>query len=281
MFSLTHLNNQVHNLIEMSVSWDKLKSLIQENPNRHCSLPLIEKQTMHIIEEKVPWISAGWSILHESMPPHPLSILCALEDPFFRYSNKGTQAATIRTKISSLSQRFDDIYKEKGGRGRKWFKSHFIAWFLKTEAEEVLTWNYDACLTDKLSSAATDFLALSAGITIAVILPEKKQFFCYPTSIPLCEKIICVNESANWIASSKGTTVTPSEFKAMITVTGFKWIAPASVSIPETITELKKSVVGAAGLPTMTKQELKGLIFYQRFISGAAPSIVDELTGAE
>ena len=97
----------------------------------------------------------------------------------------------------------------------------------------------------------------------------------------MCEKIICVNESANWIGSPKGNTVTPAEFKLMITTTGFKWIAPASVSIPETITELKKSVVGAAALPTMTKQELKGLIFYQRFISGAAPSIVDELTSVE
>ena len=262
----------------MSVSWTDLKATINENPNRHCSLPLIEKQTMHIIEEKVPWCS-DWSIIHESMPPHPLSILCALEDPFFRYSNKGIQASTIRTKISALSQKFDDIYRDKGGRGRKWFKSHFIAWFLKTEAEPVLTWNYDACLTDKLSSAVCDFLALSAEITIAVVLPEKKQFFCYPTNVPLSDKIVCVDGAGNWIGC-KGSVVGPTEFKKMLFSTGFKWIAPASASIPETVTELKKVIGGT--LPTMTKQELKGLIWYQKYISGSAPttSVLDELNGS-
>jgi hypothetical protein len=130
-----------------------------------------------------------------------------------------------------------------------------------------------------LSSAVCDFLALSAEITIAVILPEKKQFFCYPTNIPLSDKIVCVDGAGNWIGC-KGSVVGPDEFKKMLFSTGFKWIAPASASIPETITELKKIAGGT--LPTMTKQELKGLIWYQKYISGSAPttSVLDELNGS-
>jgi hypothetical protein len=65
--------------------------------------------------------------------------------------------------------------------------------------------------------------------------------------------------------------------------TGFKWIAPASASIPETITELKK--IAGGSLPTMTKQELKGLIWYQKYISGVGSesvslSVLDELNGS-
>jgi hypothetical protein len=48
----------------------------------------------------------------------------------------------------------------------------------------------------------------------------------------------------------------------------WKWLAPASVSIPETITELKAKIsAGEEGsLPTMTKQELVGWIWRAAFI---------------
>ena len=52
-----------------------------------------------------------------------------------------------------------------------------------------------------------------------------------------------------------------AEFKGLAGKLGWKWLAPASVSIPDTITELKAKILATGGegsLPTMTKQELVG-----------------------
>jgi hypothetical protein len=54
----------------------------------------------------------------------------------------------------------------------------------------------------------------------------------------------------------------------LVSKLGWKWLAPASVSIPETITELKAKISagGEGSLPTMTKQELVGWIWRDAFI---------------
>jgi len=225
---------------------------------------------MHIIESEPEWLAGtGWKLLHESIPAHPLSIPCIDADPFFRYSDKINHSNGIRTQISELSQKFDDVYKENNGRTRGWIKSHFLAWFLKVEALEKWTWDYDSCLKDKLSSAVCDFIAVWCRITIAVFFPEQMRIVCYPTGRPINDRVVCIDgASSNWLLGPGGPYATRMEFKSLASKLGWKWIAPASVSIPETITELKAKISagGEGSLPTMTKQELVGWIWRTAFI---------------
>jgi len=251
-------------------SWKNLSAAINLNTNRHCSLHTLQKQTMHIIESEPEWLAGtGWKLLHESIPAHPLSIPCIDADPFFRYSDKINHSNGIRTQISELSQKFDDVYKENNGRTRGWIKSHFLAWFLKVEALEKWTWDYDSCLKDKLSSAVCDFIAVWCRITIAVFFPEQMRIVCYPTGRPINDRVVCIDgASSNWLLGPGGPYATRMEFKSLASKLGWKWIAPASVSIPETITELKAKISagGEGSLPTMTKQELVGWIWRTAFI---------------
>jgi hypothetical protein len=225
---------------------------------------------MHIIESEPEWLAGtGWKLLHESIPAHPLSIPCIDADPFFRYSDKINHSNGIRTQISKLSQKFDDVYKENNGRTRGWIKSHFLAWFLKVEALEKWTWDYDSCLKDKLSSAVCDFIAVWCNLTIAVFFPEQMRIVCYPTGRPISDRVVCIDgASSNWLLGPGGPYATRVEFKSMAAKLGWKWLAPASVSIPETITELKAKISagGEGSLPTMTKQELVGWIWRAAFV---------------
>jgi hypothetical protein len=225
---------------------------------------------MHIIESEPEWLAGtGWKLLHESIPAHPLSIPCIDADPFFRYSDKINHSNGIRTQISELSQKFDDVYKENNGRTRGWIKSHFLAWFLKVEALEKWTWDYDSCLKDKLSSAVCDFIAVWCNLTIAVFFPEQMRIVCYPTGRPISDRVVCIDgASSNWLLGPGGPYATRVEFKSMAAKLGWKWLAPASVSIPETITELKAKISagGEGSLPTMTKQELVGWIWRAAFV---------------
>jgi hypothetical protein len=225
---------------------------------------------MHIIESEPEWLAGtGWKLLHESIPAHPLSIPCIDADPFFRYSDKINHSNGIRTQISELSQKFDDVYKENNGRTRGWIKSHFLAWFLKVEALEKWTWDYDSCLKDKLSSAVCDFLAVWCNLTIAVFFPEQMRIVCYPTGRPVSDRVVCIDgASSNWLLGPGGPYATRAEFKSRASKLGWKWLAPASVSIPETITELKAKISagGEGSLPTMTKQELVGWIWRAAFV---------------
>jgi hypothetical protein len=221
---------------------------------------------MHIIESEPAWLATtGWKVLHEGIPAHPLSLPCIDADPFFRYSDKADTAKCIHTQISELSQKFDEVYKENNGRTRGWIKSHFLAWFIKTEALEKWSWDYDSCLKDKLSSAVCDFLAVWCKITLAVFFPEQMRIVCYPTGRPICERLVCIDgSSGNWLLGPGGPYATRTEFKSLASKLGWKWLAPASVSIPETITELKAKILGGGGegsLPIMTKQELVGWIW--------------------
>jgi len=221
---------------------------------------------MHIIESEPAWLATtGWKVLHEGIPAHPLSLPCIDADPFFRYSDKADTAKCIHTQISELSQKFDEVYKENNGRTRGWIKSHFLAWFIKTEALEKWSWDYDSCLKDKLSSAVCDFLAVWCKITLAVFFPEQMRIVCYPTGRPICERVVCIDgSSGNWLLGPGGPYATRTEFKSLASKLGWKWLAPASVSIPETITELKAKILGGGGegsLPIMTKQELVGWIW--------------------
>jgi hypothetical protein len=251
-------------------SWKTLSSAINSNTNRHCSLQTLQKQTMHIIESEPAWLAGtGWKLLHESIPAHPLSIPCIDADPFFRYSDKINHSNGIRTQISELSQKFDDVYKENNGRTRGWIKSHFLAWFLKVEALEKWTWDYDSCLKDKLSSAVCDFVAVWCNVTIAVLFPDKMRVVCYPTGRPITNRVICIDGiSSNWLLSPSGPYASRDEFKSLAFKLGWKWLAPASVSIPETITELRAKILagGDGSLPTMTKQELVGWIWRAAFV---------------
>jgi hypothetical protein len=251
-------------------SWKTLSSAINSNTNRHCSLQTLQKQTMHIIESEPAWLAGtGWKLLHESIPAHPLSIPCIDADPFFRYSDKINHSNGIRTQISELSQKFDDVYKENNGRTRGWIKSHFLAWFLKVEALEKWTWDYDSCLKDKLSSAVCDFVAVWCNVTIAVLFPDKMRVVCYPTGRPITNRVICIDGiSSNWLLSPSGPYASRDEFKSLTSKLGWKWLAPASVSIPETITELRAKILagGDGSLPTMTKQELVGWIWRAAFV---------------
>jgi len=247
-------------------SWKSLSAVINTNANRHCSLQTLQKQTMHIIESEPAWLATtGWKVLHEGIPAHPLSLPCIDADPFFRYSDKADTAKCIHTQISELSQKFDEVYKENNGRTRGWIKSHFLAWFIKTEALEKWSWDYDSCLKDKLSSAVCDFLAVWCKITLAVFFPEQMRIVCYPTGRPICERLVCIDgSSGNWLLGPGGPYATRTEFKSLASKLGWKWLAPASVSIPETITELKAKILGGGGegsLPIMTKQELVGWIW--------------------
>lgn len=244
-------------------SWKALNSAIQSNSNRHCSLVTLQKQTMHIIESEPSWlVGTGWKVLNESMPIHPLCIPCVANDPFFRYSDKANHGNGIRTTISELSQKFDDVYKQNNGRTRGWIKSHFLAWFLKAEALEKWFWEYDSCLKDKLSSAVCDFIAVWCDLTIAVFFPAEGRVVCYPTGLPIREKVVCIDgASGNWLIGPGGPYASKAEFKGLAGKLGWKWLAPASVSIPDTITELKAKILATGGegsLPTMTKQELVG-----------------------
>ena len=251
-------------------SWKTLSSAINSNTNRHCSLQTLQKQTMHIIESEPAWLAGtSWKLLHESIPAHPLSIPCIDADPFFRYSDKINHSNGIRTQISELSQKFDDVYKENNGRTRGWIKSHFLAWFLKVEALEKWTWDYDSCLKDKLSSAVCDFVAVWCNVTIAVLFPDKMRVVCYPTGRPISNRVVCIDGvSSNWLLSPSGPYASRDEFKSLTFKLGWKWLAPASVSIPETITELRAKILagGDGSLPTMTKQELVGWIWRAAFV---------------
>jgi len=246
-------------------SWKTLNNEIQTNTNRHCSLPALKKQTMHIIETESEWLAGtGWKILHESMPPHPLALPCISADPFFRYGDKVTHANGIRQMISEISQRFDEVYKQNNGRTRGWIKSHFVSWFLKVEALEKWAWDYDSCLKDKLSSAVCDFIAVWCGVTLAVVFPANQRIVCYPTGLPIKERVVCIDgSSGDWLVSPSGPYATGSEFKTLANKLGWKWLAPASVSIPDSITELKAKIqaTGEGSLPTLTKQELMGWIY--------------------
>ena len=255
-------------LLEMApyTSWKSLSAMINANANRHCSLQTLQKQTMHIIESEPAWLATtGWKVLHEGIPAHPLSLPCIDADPFFRYSDKANHAKEIRTQISEISQKFDNVYKENNGRTRGWIKSHFLAWFLKAEALEKWSWDYDSCLKDKLSSAVCDFLAVWCKITIAVFFPDQMRVVCYPTGRPVGERVVCIDgSSGNWLVGPGGPYATRTEFKSLASKLGWKWLAPASVSIPETITELKAKILAGGGegsLPIMTKQELVGWIW--------------------
>ena len=256
-------------------SWHNLSNAITQNSNNHCLLETLQKQTMHIIEAEPEWLThRGWKVLHESMPAHPITLTCVLQDPFFRYSDKGGQANGIRTVISELSQKFDEIYKQYNGRTRRWIKKDIIAWFQKTEAQDSWTWAYEACLTDKLSSAVTDFLAIvNPDITIAVLFPTLKKITYYPTG-EIRDKILCVDgTTGNWMMSPSGTYATKSEFSSLSFNLGWSWVAPASVSIPDTIGDLRKQIMEkgeSATLPTLTKQELMGYIWRQKFTARTA-----------
>ena len=248
-------------------SWKTLNDEIQANTNRHCSLQSLKKQTMHIIESETDWLAGtGWKILHESMPSHPLSIPCISADPFFRYGDKVNHANGIRQMISDISQRFDDVYKANNGRTRGWIKSHFVSWFLKAEALEKWAWDYDSCLKDKLSSAVCDFLAVWCEITLVVMFPATQRLVSYPTGLPIKNTVVCIDgSSGDWLVGPSGPYATTVEFKTLANKLGWKWLAPASVSIPDSITELKAKIMagdsGTGSLPTLTKQELMGWLY--------------------
>ena len=209
-------------------SWKNLSAAINSNTNRHCSLQTLQKQTMHIIESEPAWLAGtDWKLLHEGIPAHPLSIPCIDADPFFRYSDKINHSNQIRTQISELSQKFDDVYKENNGRTRGWIKSHFLAWFLKTEALEKWTWDYDSCLKDKLSSAVCDFIAVWCNITIAVLFPEQMRIVCYPTGRPVSDRVVCIDgASSNWLLGPSGPYASRAEFKSLASKLGWKWLRP-------------------------------------------------------
>jgi hypothetical protein len=256
-------------------SWNNLQSAIAVNPNRHCSLDILQKQTMHIIEAPPEWLlsvgAKGWTSIHESLSNHPITIYCALKDPFFRFGTKASQNNSIRCSLSELSQRFDEVYSKNNGRKRGWIKKDFVAWFLRTEAQDSWTWTFDACLQDKLSSSVCDFISLSLpNITIAVFLPGKELIFQYPISERIHEKVLCIDGSTGCcISAPSGLLASRSEFRSLCSKLGWKWTAPSSVSVPETITELKSKihVVQGTSLPTMTKQDLMGWIWRSKFLS--------------
>lgn len=260
-------------------SWENLKNAISNNPNKHCSLPT-QKQTTHIIIEAEPdWLTSlgdgnngvkGWKTIHEGMPAHPITIACSLQDPLFRHSNKSGHANAIRTLISEFSQRFDSVYKENNGRSRGWIKKDFVAWFLRTEAQDSWTWHYEACLKDKLSSAVCDFISITIpNTTIAVFLPGLKRITYYPTGEKINDRVICIDGSTgNWITPPNALIATKNQFSLFTSTLGWKWIAPASVSVNETVTELKQKIqsIGGASLPTLTKHELVGWNWRQKFL---------------
>lgn len=253
-------------------SWADLRNAIDNNKNRHCSLPH-QKQTTNIcIESQPDWLKdvKGFTVLTESIPAHPLAISASLGDPLFRYSNNATQTAAMRTLLADLSLRFDDIYKENSGRSRGWIKKDFVAWFLKTQSLDKWLWAYEAVLSDKMSSAVCDFIALTIEpkTTIAVFFPTQKRVACYPTGATIHDRIICLDgTTGNWITPASGLVASSREFYTLTTNLGWKWIAPASVSISESVAELKEQIKKVEGttLPTLTKHELKGWIWRQAF----------------
>jgi hypothetical protein len=95
------------------------------------------------------------------------------------------------------------------------------------------------------------------------------RIVCYPTGRPVTDRVVCIDgASSNWLLGPGGPYSTRTEFKSLTSKLGWKWLAPASVSIPETITELKAKISagGEGTLPTMTKQELVGWIWRTDFI---------------